>query len=53
MGTYSDRTIQLYKVFVRSLEKKKECLAKKIMENTVKMYGYKNLEEAENVFLQK
>ncbi len=53
MGTYSDRTMQLYEEFVRSLEKKKECLAKKIMENTVKMYGYKNLEEAEKIFFTK
>lgn len=45
--TYSDKTMELYYKFVKELEKKGENLAQMIMENTVKLYGYESLEEAE------
>lgn len=43
--TYSDETLKLYGEFIVSLAREKKNLAKMIMENTAKMYGYSNLEE--------
>lgn len=43
--TYSDETLKLYGEFIVSLAKEKKNLAKMIMENTAKMYGYSNLGE--------
>lgn len=41
--TYSDETLKLYGQFIVSLVKENKNLAKMIMENTAKMYGYKDL----------
>ena len=43
--TYSDETLKLYGEFIVSLAREKKNLAKMIMENTAKMYGYANLSE--------
>lgn len=43
--TYSDESLKLYGEFIVSLAREKKNLAKMIMENTVKMYGYKDLSE--------
>ena len=41
--TYSDDTLKLYGQFIVSLARENKNLAKMIMENTAKMYGYKDL----------
>lgn len=41
--TYSDDTLKLYGQFIVSLAREKKNLAKMIMENTAKMYGYTDL----------
>lgn len=43
--TYSDETLMLYGQFIVSLAKGNKNLAKMIMENTAKMYGYTDLSE--------
>ena len=43
--TYSDETLKLYGQFIVSFAREKKNLAKTIMENTAKMYGYNSLEE--------
>lgn len=45
--TYSDETLALYGQFIVKLSGEGRNLAKEIMENTVKLYGYSSLEEAE------
>lgn len=46
LGTYSDVMLTLYGRFVVEISQKEENLAKMIMINTVKMYGYDSLEIA-------
>lgn len=46
IGTYSDVMLTLYGRFIVEISKKEQNLAKMIMINTVKMYGYDSLEEA-------
>lgn len=43
--TYSDKTLQLYGRFVVSKAQKGENLAREIMENTAKMYGYQDMKD--------
>lgn len=45
MLTYSDETIKLYGRWIVSIAEKKENPVRNIMENTVKMYGYRELSE--------
>lgn len=47
LGTYSDELMKYYAQFVVELCEKKQNLAFLTMENTVHMYGYPGLEEAE------
>lgn len=46
LGTYSDVMLTLYGRFVVEISQTEENLAKMIMINTVKMYGYDSLEKA-------
>lgn len=43
--TYSDETLKLYGQFIVSIAKENQNLAKMIMENTAKLYGYTSLME--------
>ena len=45
--TYSEKTFMLYASFIIGLMKAGRNLAVETMSNTVKMYGYANLQEAE------
>ncbi len=45
--TYSEKTLLLLKKHLRALEKAGNSLARLILENSVKHYGYKTLDEAE------
>ncbi len=45
--TYSEKTLRLLKNHLLALEKNGKSLARSILENSVKHYGYKTLEEAE------
>lgn len=47
MGTYSDKMLLLYGAFVAGLAREGKNLAYLTMENTVHMYGYKDIETAE------
>lgn len=47
ISTYSENTFILYSSFIISLLKQNRNLAKEIMENTAKLYGYDSLEDAE------
>lgn len=47
MGTYSDTMLLLYGAFVAGLAKEGKNLAYLTMENTVHMYGYEDIETAE------
>lgn len=47
MSTYSEKTFILYSGFIVSLLKEERNLAKEIMENTAKLYGYESLTDAE------
>ncbi len=47
LGTYSDKTFNLYKNFVIDIKEAGENLAYKILNNTVQLSGYKSIEEAE------
>lgn len=47
LGTYSDATLKLYGRFVVDLYRRGENLAKQIMGNTAKLYGYADLDAAE------
>jgi len=49
IGTYSDVMLTLYGRFIVEISKKEQNLAKMIMINTVKMYGYDSLEEAHKI----
>ena len=46
LGTYSDRMLAMYGAFIVQLSKSDENLAYKIMEQTVRLYGYQDLDEA-------
>lgn len=48
LKTYSDRTLKLYGEFVVGIAKQGGNLTQMIMENTVHMYGYESLEQAES-----
>ncbi len=47
LGTYSDKMLELYGRYVVSYAQKGTNLADDIMTNSVKMYGYKSMEEAD------
>ena len=47
LGTYSDETFVLYGRFIVDLNRRGENLAKTIMTNTALLYGYENLDMAE------
>ena len=47
LSTYSDQTLDLYGRFVADVWKDGKNLAKIIMENTAKLYGYTSLEDLE------
>ena len=47
LGTYSDNTLMLYGRLVVSLYRDGKNLARMIMENTAKLYGYADLDAAE------
>ena len=47
ISTYSDRTLDLYGRFIASLCQQEENLAKIIIGNTAKLYGYASLDELE------
>jgi hypothetical protein len=48
ISTYSEETFILYTRFIVSLLKNQRNLAREIMEQTAKLYGYQSLEDAEN-----
>lgn len=47
LGTYSDKMLELYGRYVVGYVKDNRNLTYDIMKNSVKMYGYENVEEAE------
>ncbi len=47
LSTYSDRTFTLYGRLIIDMLKQDKNLAYEIMNNTAKLYGYKNIEDAE------
>lgn len=47
LSTYSPKTLKLYGSFIVGLARNGENLAKLTMTNTVKLYGYESLEDAE------
>lgn len=47
LGTYSDRTVELYLKMVNRMEKEGENLSKKTLSYMVKFYGYASIEAAE------
>lgn len=47
LSTYSPKTLKLYGSFIVGLARNGENLAKLTMTNTVKLYGYETLEDAE------
>lgn len=47
--TYSDATLTLYGRFVVTLSKENKNLSRMTMENTVHLYGYESLEQAEKL----
>lgn len=49
MGTYSDRTLDLYGRFIVSYLQTGRNLTKDIMNNTALLYGYESLEKAEEL----
>ena len=48
ISTYSDKMLELYARYIINLENKGQSVTKLTMLNSVKMYGYASLEEAEN-----
>ena len=46
MGTYSDKMLKLYGQFIVGIVKKGDNLAYRIMNETIRMYGYSSFEEA-------
>jgi hypothetical protein len=49
MLTYSLRTLEALRNHLAALEKDGQFLARNIMENSVRHYGFKTLQEAETV----
>lgn len=47
LGTYSDKMLELYGRYIVEYAKEGRNLARDIMGNSVRMYGYKDIEEAE------
>lgn len=47
IGIYSEKTIALYRQFIYNLQAEGKNLAQCIIENTVKQYGYKDLDDTE------
>ena len=47
LGTYSDKMLELYGRYVVDRAKTGGNLAYEIMENSVKLYGYSSVEDAE------
>ena len=47
IGTYSDKTLKLYKDFISEIKKEKGNLAYEVLNNTAKFYGYNSVEDAE------
>lgn len=47
LGTYSDKMLELYGRYIVEYARLEKNPAKDIMENSVKMYGYSGIEEAE------
>ncbi|MCM1569082.1 MAG: DUF4125 family protein [Roseburia sp.] len=50
LGTYSDKMLELYGRFIVSCAREGRNLAGDIMNNSVHLYGYKDLEAAENFY---
>lgn len=48
LGTYSDKLLEMYGRYVVEYAKSGRSVAREIMANTVKFYGYKSFEEAES-----
>ncbi len=48
LGTYSDKLIEMYGRYVVEYAKNGKSVAREIMANTVRFYGYKSFEEAES-----
>lgn len=48
LGTYSDATLKLYGRFIVDLYRRGENLARQIMTHTAELYGYADLQAAEN-----
>lgn len=46
MGTYSDKMLKLYGQFIVGIVKEEDNLAYRIMNETIRMYGYSDFEEA-------
>lgn len=46
MGTYSDKMLKLYGQFIVGIVKEEDNLAYRIMNETIRMYGYSSFEEA-------
>ena len=49
MGTYSDKTLDLYGRFIVAYLQSGKNLTKDIMTNTALLYGYESLEKAEEL----
>ena len=47
LATYSTKTIQLYADYVRRMQREGKNLSEMILENTMAMYGFSSLEQAE------
>ncbi|MUH59974.1 hypothetical protein GSD1FS_1317 [Bifidobacterium sp. GSD1FS] len=47
LGTYSQRTLDLYQQFVNDLASKQENLTEQTVRNTVRLSGFDSLDEAE------
>ncbi len=48
LGTYSDKLIEMYGRYVVEYARNGKSVAREIMANTVRFYGYKSFEEAES-----
>ena len=51
MGTYSEELLNLYARFIVALSREHKNLAYMTMDNTAKLYGYENVEDAERRLL--
>ena len=48
LGTYSDKMLEMYGRYIVEHAKNAKNVAREIMANTIKFYGYKSFEEAES-----